>query len=159
MIRNETRHDRDWYGILRTPAQAAVPRGRAVVHEVAVPRESPPEDLTLEEQLLDEVCALEACATQYENLWAAGRALTALGRLKERIPVDMRARVVTTCLYAATSRIEDAAWPALRARRDRARDALRSLRAVAPAELVWEIDELLETGQWNTQKRFPQAVG
>jgi hypothetical protein len=130
-----------------------------VTHKVAVPLAPPIEDLTPDEQLLDEVCALEACAKQYENLWAAGRALTALGRLKERIPADMRARVVTTCLFAAASRAEDASWPALRARRDRARDALRGLRAIAPAELVGEIDELLATGEWNTQKRFPREAG
>ena len=157
-MRNETRQERNGYGILRTPAHSTGSPRRAVTHKVAVPLTPPPEDVTPEEQLLDEVCALEACATQYENLWAAGLALTALGRLKERIPADMRAHVVTTCLYAAAGRVEDATWPALRARRDRARDALRSLRSLAPAELVWEIDELLETGEWNTEKRFPQTA-
>lgn len=157
MMRNETRHERDWYGILRTPAPATGPPGRAVMHEVALPLESPPEELTPEEQLLEEVCGLEARATQYEDLEAAAHAVSALGRLEGRIPPDLRGHVVTTCLFLAEDRSEDRSWPALRERRERAREALRVLRPTAPRELVWEIDELLTTGRWNTSKRFPSA--
>jgi hypothetical protein len=158
MIRNETRHDRDWYGILRTPAHTGRSLGGAVAHEAAVPREVPPEDLTPEEQLLEEVGGLEACATQYEDLEAAARAVTALACLKERIPVDLRGHVVTTCLFLASRRREDDERPALLERRERARAALRTLRDIAPRELVWEIDELLATGEWNLSKRFPRAA-
>lgn len=158
MIRNEAKHDKDWYEILRTPALATGPPGHAVVREEALARAPPPEDLTPEEQLLEEVCGLETCATQYEDLEAAARAVTALGRLKERIPRDLRGHVVTTCLFLASARSQDEARPALRERRERARDALRQLRSIAPRELVWEIDELLATGEWNLSKRFPRAA-
>ena len=158
MIRNQTRHDRDWYGILRTPAQPEATPRRAETFEVALRRAPDPEDFTPEERLLDEVCDLEARARQYEDLEAAARAVIELGRLKERIPVDLRARVVTTCLFLASKRKEDGGSPALRTRRDRAREALRALRSVAPKELVWEIDELLATGTWNLSKRFPRLT-
>jgi hypothetical protein len=128
------------------------------MHEVAVPLESPPAELTPEEQLLEEVCGLEARATQYEDLEAAARAVRQLGLLKERIPVDLRGHVVTTCLFLASKRSEDGARPALRERRERARDALRQLRDIAPRELVWEIDELQATGEWNLSRRFPRAA-
>ena len=129
-----------------------------MAHEAALPRGVPPEALTPEEQLLEEVCGLEARATQYEDLKSAARAVRALARLKERIPVDLRGHVVTTCLFLASKRGEDGARPALRERRDRARDALRELRPIAPRELVWEIDELLATGEWNLSKRFPRLA-
>ena len=157
MIRNETRQDRDWYGIPRTPATPRAPPGRPEVHEVALRRAPDPLDATPEERLLDEVCDLEARATQYEDLDEAARAVIELGLLKERIPVDLRAHVVTTCLFLASKRPEDDASRGLRTRRDRAREALRSLRAIAPRELVWEIDELLATGEWNLARRFPRA--
>src|SRR6266568_1972503 len=98
MIRNQTRQDRDWYGILRTPAPTTGPPGRAVTPEAAAARASPPEAFTPEERLLEEVCELEARAMQYDDLEDAGRAAAALGRLRERIPRDLRAHVVTTCL-------------------------------------------------------------
>ncbi len=158
MIRNQTTYDKDWYGILRTPAQITAPPGRAVIYEHATPVAVLPEPLTPEDELLEEVCGLEVRATQYEDLEAAGRAVTALGRLKERIPVDLRGHAVTTCLFLAADRVEDKTWPALRERRRRARNALRNLRSIAPPELVWEIDVVLATGEWNTSKRFPRAA-
>lgn len=156
MIRNQTRHERDWYGILRTPAEAPVRRGLAVTRvEVSPP---PAEDFTPEDQLLEDVLALEASAKQYEDLGAGARAVEALGRLGGRIPADLRAQVVTTCLFLAANRSEDSAWPALRERRERARSALKALRAIAPADLIWEIDELVATGEWNTSRRFPRVA-
>jgi len=157
MIRNETRPDRNWYGILRTPVETAARRGLAVTHEDEA-FGPPAEAFTPEERQLEEVLGLEARATQYEDLEAGARAVTALGRLGARIPVDLRAHAVTTCLFLAAERVEDHVWPALRERRDSAREALRELRPLAPKELVWEVDELLATGKWNTSKRFPRSA-
>jgi hypothetical protein len=116
------------------------------------------ESFAPDELMPELVCGIEAWASQYEDLEAAGKAVTALGLLKERIPPDLRGHAVTTCLFLADGRREDRSWPALRERRQRARSALRNLRSIAPRELVWEIDELLATGKWNTSKRFPRAA-
>lgn len=165
MIRNQARHERDWYGILRTPAPTTVRPSRAETREDAPPQGSALDALvalqdhfTPEQQLLEQVLSLEACASQYEDLAAAAEAVAALGRLQARIPVDLRGHAVTTCLFLAADRAEDDTWPALRQRRESARGALRQLRSVAPQELVWEIDELLQTGKWNTARRFPRTA-
>src|SRR6266568_1660499 len=113
MIGKQTRQERDWYGILRTPGETPARRGSAVTFESSSPRAFPVDDRTPEDRLLEDVLALEARATQYEDLEAAAQAVEALGLMKDRIPVDMRARAVTTCLFLAGKRPEDDAWPAL----------------------------------------------